>query len=64
MSANASSQRVLDTRNAGFWNELCGTGLAWTIGVTDASPNSLPQFDDACYGMYPYLYITATKRPA
>ena len=53
--ANDSSQRTLDARNAEFWNELCGTGLAKTIGITDASAESLRHFDDAYFGMYPYL---------
>jgi SAM-dependent methyltransferase len=53
--AGDSSQGLLDTRNAKFWNELCGTGLAQTIGITDASPESLRRFDDAYFGIYPYL---------
>jgi SAM-dependent methyltransferase len=57
---NDSSQHVLDRRNAEFWNELCGTGLAQAIGITDGSPESLRHFDDAYFGMYPYLmnYVT------
>lgn len=57
---NESSQRLLDRRNAEFWNELCGTGLAQAIGITDASRESLRHFDDAYFGMYPYLmdYVT------
>lgn len=55
-----SSQRSLDRRNAEFWNELCGTGLARAIGITDATTESLSRFDDAYFGMYPYLmdYVT------
>jgi SAM-dependent methyltransferase len=54
-TATESSQRSLDRRNADFWNELCGTGLAQAIGIADASPESLRRFDDAYFGMYPYL---------
>jgi ubiquinone/menaquinone biosynthesis C-methylase UbiE len=48
-------QARLDEANARFWNELCGTGLARSIGITDHSVASLRKFDDAYFGMYPYL---------
>src|SRR5262245_59303594 len=53
-------QSVIDSRNAEFWNELCGTALARTIGISDASPQSLRRFDDAYFKLYPYLiqYVT------
>jgi SAM-dependent methyltransferase len=51
----SDSQRLLDARNAAFWNELCGTGLAQTLGISDASLESLRHFDNAYFGMYPYL---------
>src|SRR5262245_38401381 len=54
-TASGTSQRLLDDRNAAFWNELCGTGLAQTMGIADASPESLRRFDDAYFGIYPYL---------
>jgi SAM-dependent methyltransferase len=41
--------------NAEFWNELCGTTLARTIGITDASSESLRRFDDWYFAFYPYL---------
>jgi SAM-dependent methyltransferase len=41
--------------NAAFWNELCGTTLARSIGVTDASPASLRRFDSWYFDYYPYL---------
>jgi SAM-dependent methyltransferase len=41
--------------NAAFWNELCGTTLARSIGVTDASPESLRRFDAWYFEYYPYL---------
>ena len=52
------AQERLDEANARFWDELCGTGLAQVIGITDRSPESLRKFDDAYFGMYPYLLPT------
>lgn len=52
------AQHRLDEANARFWDELCGTGLAQVVGITDRSPASLRKFDDAYFGMYPYLLPT------
>jgi SAM-dependent methyltransferase len=41
--------------NSAFWNELCGTTLARSLGVTDSSPTSLQRFDDWYFKFYPYL---------
>src|SRR5207253_2604663 len=40
--------------------ELCGSGLARSLGITDNTPESLRRFDDAYMTMYPYLapYVT------
>ena len=51
----AVAQKVLDKLNEEFWDELCGTGLARLVGITDNSPESLRKFDDAYYDLYPYL---------
>jgi SAM-dependent methyltransferase len=51
----AKSQAEIDRRNAAFWNELCGTGLAVQLGITEPSPENLSRFDAAYMGMYPYL---------
>jgi hypothetical protein len=50
-----------DIRNAVFWNELCGSALARSLGITDSTPESLQKFDEAYMAMYPYLspYVTA-----
>jgi SAM-dependent methyltransferase len=40
-----------------FWNELCGTQFAQSIGVMDSSPASLKRFDDWYFMFYPYLPI-------
>jgi SAM-dependent methyltransferase len=44
-----------DVKNLEFWNELCGSGLARALGVTDSSPQSLKKFDDWYLDYYPYL---------
>lgn len=44
-----------DAANAAFWDELCGSLLARSVGVTDHSPDSLARFDAAYFEMYPYL---------
>jgi SAM-dependent methyltransferase len=48
-------QAQLDYANADFWAELCGSGLARSIGVQDASAESLARFDRAYLDLYPYL---------
>jgi len=54
--ANASVNKV-------FWDELCGTGLAKSLGIEDHSLSSIERFDDAYYEFYPYLlgYIEPKK---
>jgi SAM-dependent methyltransferase len=46
---------VIDQANTEFWNELCGSGLARHLGITDHSLESLRRFDEAFFAMYPYL---------
>lgn len=48
-------QAALDNANASFWDELCGTALARSLGVVDSSPESLARFDEAYFAYYPYL---------
>jgi SAM-dependent methyltransferase len=45
----------VDQANREFWNELCGTQLANTLGITDDSTESLRRFDDWFFEFYPYL---------
>jgi SAM-dependent methyltransferase len=52
---SATAQHDVDARNAAFWDELCGSSLARSIGLTDHSPESLRRFDDAYMDLYPYL---------
>jgi SAM-dependent methyltransferase len=60
-----SAQQAVDARNAAFWDELCGTSLAKSIGVTDRSPESLRRFDAAYMDLYPYLpkQLRAPREP-
>jgi len=53
-------QSETDVRNAAFWNELCGSTLARSLGITDRTPESLRKFDEAYMALYPYLspYVT------
>ena len=49
------TQKDIDTKNAAFWNELCGSALARSLGIIEVSPETLRQFDKAYMAMYPYL---------
>ncbi len=49
------SQLEIDVKNSEFWNELCGSGLAHTLGITGFSPDDLKRFDQAYLRLYPYL---------
>lgn len=48
-------QVELDKQNSDFWNELCGSSFARTLGITDHSKESLARFDKAYHELYPYL---------
>jgi SAM-dependent methyltransferase len=52
---SADAQSSIDQRNRTFWDELCGTGLAQTLGITEITPGSVARFDEAYMGHYPYL---------
>lgn len=54
-SLTAYAQSAVDERNRVFWNELCGTDLAQSIGITEITPSSLACFDEAYLAKYPYL---------
>jgi SAM-dependent methyltransferase len=58
-----AGESALDDRNAAFWDELCGTNLARTLGISDASEESLARFDEAYFALYPYL-LAYFPRPA
>jgi SAM-dependent methyltransferase len=52
----APDAAALDRHNADFWDELCGSGLARSIGATGRTQEDLRRFDDAYMALYPYLY--------
>ena len=51
----ALAEAGMDQSNSQFWNELCGSALARTLGITDSSAASLKRFDDWYFDFYPYL---------
>jgi SAM-dependent methyltransferase len=57
MSDSAALDASVSERNAAFWNELCGTHLAQSLGITDHSAASLKKFDDWFFAFYPYLFV-------
>jgi SAM-dependent methyltransferase len=51
----ADRQDAVDERNRSFWDELCGSGLAGSLGITEITPTSVERFDRAYLDFYPYL---------
>jgi SAM-dependent methyltransferase len=49
------SQPAVDTRNAAFWDTLCGWNLAQSAGITGRGEDDLRRFDELYLGFYPYL---------
>jgi len=49
------TQHLIDTANAPFWDELCGSDAARAWGVTDNSMESLRRYDENFFRYYPYL---------
>jgi len=50
-----ATQQDLDEQNRRFWDELCGSALARSVGATDRTLESLDKFDRTYMGFYPYL---------
>ncbi|MGE3805303.1 MAG: class I SAM-dependent methyltransferase [Gemmataceae bacterium] len=48
-------QAEIDRCNSEYWNELCGTHLAKSLGIEDSSPEALEKFDRWYFDLYPYL---------
>jgi 2-polyprenyl-3-methyl-5-hydroxy-6-metoxy-1,4-benzoquinol methylase len=44
-----------DSTNARFWDELCGSQMAKSLGIRDRTPESLATFDRWYLEFYPYL---------
>jgi SAM-dependent methyltransferase len=61
--AHSEPDSSLDEANAAFWDELCGTSLALSLGIRDRSIESLKRFDRAYLAYYPYLlkYVPLRK---
>lgn len=53
--SSVSDQNQVDHANSTFWNELCGTQLAQSLGITDDSIQNLRRFDEWYMNFYPYL---------
>lgn len=49
-------QVAIDSANASFWNELCGSSAARAWGITDVSIESLRRYDESFLKFYPYLH--------
>ncbi|MGY4178312.1 SAM-dependent methyltransferase [Bradyrhizobium sp. USDA 4518] len=49
------TQQAIDSANAAFWDELCGSGAARAWGITDSSVESLRRYDENYFDFYPYL---------
>lgn len=45
----------LEEKNAEFWEELCGSQLARSLGIHDNSRESIKRFDKWYFLFYPYL---------
>jgi SAM-dependent methyltransferase len=52
---SANVQHVIDERNRAFWDELCGSIQARSLGITEITPESLARFDEWYLQFYPYL---------
>jgi SAM-dependent methyltransferase len=53
--ATSERQDEIDSRNSSFWDELCGTHLASSLGVVDNGKESLALFDKWFFDIYPFL---------
>jgi ubiquinone/menaquinone biosynthesis C-methylase UbiE len=48
-------QGDIDRKNSEFWDELCGSGLAKSLGINEINNATLKKFDKAYIEIYPYL---------
>ena len=46
----------ISEENISFWDDLCGSYLARSIGITDKYQSSLKKYDDWYFNFYPYLF--------
>lgn len=50
-----TAQSDVNAKNMAFWDDLCGSQLARSLGVVDSEPASLDRFDKWYFNFYPYL---------
>jgi len=62
VDASRADQAAIDAANVAFWNELCGSHLAHTLGIADDSAASLKKFDEWFLAFYPYLFTHVPVR--
>lgn len=55
MNPTSLRQSAVDSQNIAFWDEMCGTNLARSLGIKDHSPQSLAKFDVWFFNFYHYL---------
>ncbi len=61
MTSPTTGQVDTDRQNAAFWNELCGSSMARSLGIAGDEADTLRRFDDHYFAFYPYLkgYVDA-----
>lgn len=52
---SGGTQHAIDEQNRAFWDELCGSVRARSLGITEITPESLERFDTWYLEYYPYL---------
>jgi SAM-dependent methyltransferase len=55
VTARAIARTEIERANSSFWDELCGTRFARSLGITDSSAESLARYDRWYFSFYPYL---------
>jgi SAM-dependent methyltransferase len=55
VTKKGSCENNFDKKNATFWNELCGSQLARSLGINEISAHNLRLFDEAYFSIYPYF---------
>jgi SAM-dependent methyltransferase len=55
VTARAIASTEIERANSSFWDELCGTRFARSLGITDSSAESLGRYDHWYFSFYPYL---------
>jgi len=48
--------KSISNENRAFWDELCGTKFAQSLGIDNANMDSLDEYDEWYFRYYPYLF--------